>query len=257
MSDGCAIVGGRPVQAPDGMSVTTWLGRPDLLSVHTDTRQAPPTQLVIHRGAETLSCDPSRTKRILDKKRLSSLWTLTPDGRLWQHWDPADRCGRHATHHSGRSDSIDVQGPLGLAASPCRGQHVVELSVAIGRAKADAATLAATPEGQRAAVLARRRLPLRQWALTPAQADALAAFLRWWCPLRGIPLRACEGLRCYRVGGLGVADPATRVTGILAHAQVAGPGQRVDGLLELHTLRARSDTEIAWRPEAEFWGEGG
>lgn len=244
------VLGGELIPAPEGVTCVNWHERPELLSRFTAPRKRPVTQFVLHRGHEGRSVDPLRTKRILDARRLSSLFTLTPDGLLYQHFDPATHRGAHATHHNVQSDSLDVQGPLSQRRTPLDGQSLVELRVAIGRAGGkDAAERADGPEAQRAAVLARRQVRLRQWSLTPAQTATIRAFLPWWCVLRGIPARACDDLRTFRVGGLGVADPVTDVTGIIAHAQCSGPGQRVDGFAELEALRGAHGIE--WR--GDFW----
>lgn len=245
-----AVLAGKEAPAPAGLVITTWLADARLLSHHTAPRKRPITQLLIHRGAEVPSNDPMRTKGVLDARGLSSLWTLTPDGRLWQHFDPATDRGAHATHHNVQSDSIDVQGPLTKKLTPMPGQELLRMSAAIGR-KGDAASKAATLAARQAAILARKAVPLEQWSLTPAQAIALRLFVPWWCALRGIPARACSALRTFRVGGLGLADPATNVTGILAHAQVSGPGERVDGFAELDVLLDLPG--IAWRGAADFW----
>lgn len=250
-----AIVSGKSFTPPVGVEIVNWHDDPRLLSKHTSPRTRPVTQFVIHRGSERASNDPLRTKNILDTRKprpLSSLFTLTPDGRLYQHFDPGALRGAHASHHNVQSDSVDVQGPLSRKAKPMPGQTLVEMKVAIGRAQGkDPATKAKGAEAQRAAVLARRLVPLRQYSLTPAQTATLRAFVPWWCELRGIPARACSELRTFRVGGLGLADPTTEVTGILAHAQCSGPGERVDGFVELHALMGAPG--IAWRPGLEFW----
>ena len=249
------VLGG--VRIPSPVPVVTWLECPELLSVHTSQRTRPVTQLVLHRGAETRSLDPMATKAILDGRKLSSLFTLTPDGVIHQHFDPAKLRGRHCEHHNVSSDSIDVQGPLGQRTAPYDGQTLFAFSCAIGLAKSkegthrDAAALAPTPAAARAAVLARKMVRVRQWSLSPAQAETLRLFVPWWCALRGIPARACDELRTFRVGGLGLADPATDVTGVLAHAQVAGPGDRIDGLIELRTLQEAG--VLDWRAAEDFW----
>lgn len=247
-----AVLSGQIITPPDGVEIVNWHGDPKLLSKYTKPRTRPVTQFVIHRGSERASDDPMRTKGILDARELSSLFTLTPDGKLYQHFDPGTHRGAHATHHNVQSDSVDVQGPLAKSAGGMAGQTLVDLKVAIGRAGGkDPATKAKGAAAQREAVLARRLVPLRQWSLTPAQAATLRAFVPWWCELRGIPARACSELRTFRVGGLGLADPTTDVTGILAHAQCSGPGERVDGFVELHALMGAPG--IAWRPGPEFW----
>ncbi len=248
-----ALIGGQNFGAPDGVVIRTWADDPELLSKFTAPRKRPVTQFILHRGVEAPSNDPMRTKRILDTRKpngLSSLFTLTPDGHLAQHFDPALHRGAHALHHNVQSDSLDVQGPLSKSLAPAVGQSLVTLRAAIGR-KGDAPSKATSPDARRAAILARKAVDLTQWSLTPAQAATLRVFLPWWCALRGIPSRACADYRTFRVGGLGLADPATNVTGILAHAQVSGPGERVDGFVELHALSGAPG--IDWRSGAEFW----
>lgn len=271
-----AIVNGEEVEAPAGLMLINWLdgdGIPALLSKYAPERKLPPTQLVFHRGSEIEDGadvdkeidteaeavevvgtgdedDPMRTKRILDRRELSSMFTLTPAGVLYQHFDAAQR-GRHATHHNVQSDSVDVQGPLSRKRRGIAGQELLTLPYAIGR-KSDAASKARGREAQQAAILARRYVKVKQWGLTPQQQRALALFVPWWCELRGIPLRACDDWRTFRVGGKGRKDPTTDVTGLLAHTQISGPGQRVDGCVALHALK-QSGVPIEWRPGPEFW----
>lgn len=272
-----AIVGGEEVEAPAGLMLINWLdgdgGIPGLLSKHAPKRKLPPTQLVFHRGSEAQDGadvdeeidteeeavevvgtgdedDPMRTKRILDRRSLSSMFTLTPAGVFYQHFD-TDQRGRHATHHNVQSDSIDVQGPLSRKRRGMAGQELLTLPYAIGR-KGDAASKARGRTKQEAAILARRYVKVKQWGLTPQQRKALAIFTPWWCELRGIPLRACDDWRTFRVGGTGRKDPTTNVTGLLAHTQISGPGQRVDGCVALHALK-QAGVAIEWRPGTEFW----
>lgn len=250
-----AVLGGKVIPAP--VDVTSWLdGNPKLLSSHVKPRTRPVTQFILHRGVEVDSNDPLRTKGILDGRGLSSLFTLTPDGKLYQHFDPAVSRGAHATHHNVQSDSLDVQGPLSVKKSgsshDLQRQVVVDHRMAIGRAKDDPAAKAKGQAAQRAAILARPMVRQKQWSLTPPQEATIRVFLPWWCKLRGIPLRACSEFRTFRVGGLGLADPVTDVTGIIAHAQCSGPGERVDGFAELHALKDPT-TGITWRDGPEFW----
>lgn len=255
------VLGGMVIEAPAG-DVTNWHDSPALHSPFAVARKAAVTQFVLHRGTETRSNSPLATKRALEAhgRNLSSLFTLTPDGRIYQHFDPSEFRGRHATHHNVQSDSMDVQGPLSRKAPGADGQTLLPLTVAIGLApgkdgrQRDRAAVAHGAAAQREAVLTRRMVGIRQWSLTAAQADTIRIFLPWWCQLRGIPLRACSEYRTFRVGGLGVADPVTAVTGILAHGQCAGPGMRADGFVELEALRTGPrGSGIEWRPGAEFW----
>lgn len=247
------VLGG--VRVPSPVQVVTWLERPELQSVYAPGRTRPVTQLVLHRGAETRSLDPMVTKRVLDGRKLSSLFTTTLDGALYQHFDPATKRGRHCAHYNPTSDSIDMQGPLSQRQAPYEGQTLLDFSCAIGRA-GDAASKATTQEAQRAAVLARKMIRVRQWSLSPAQAETLRLFVPWWIGVRGIPARACDELRTFRVGGLGLADPATGASGVLAHGQVAGPGERVDGLVELLALQAGGGSGLTWRDGPSFWDAG-
>ena len=194
---------------------------------HTNARSRPVTHLLLHRGAERRRKSETyaeATLRALAAQQYSTTFTLDVDGTIAQHFDPADRRGRHAIHHNVQSDSIDVAGPFSRKLSPVAGQEPRDLRMAIGRA---------TDHGR---PLERRYAPVRCWSLTPAQRAALALFVPWWCGVRGIPLRACSDWRTFRVGGLGLGDAVTGVTGILAHMQVAGPGSRVDGAIELEAL---------------------
>ena len=93
---------------------------------------------------------------------------------------------------------------------------------------------------------------VKGWTMPPAQVKALGTFLVWYCPLRKIPLTACEDMRTFRLGGAKDKDPVTNVKGILAHAQIAGPGSRVDGLIELLQLK-EAGYPILWRPGTDFF----
>jgi len=90
------------------------------------------------------------------------------------------------------------------------------------------------------------------WSLTPKQREALVLFVPWYCDIRGIPLTACEDWRTFRVGGLGAKDPVSKVRGLLSHCQIAGPGERVDGVRELIALK-ESGVPIQWRPGKDFF----
>ena len=229
--------GWRP--APAGVRVVQMPCKLD----HTSARSRPVTQLLLHRGAEEHRKNETyaeATLRVLAAQQYSTTFTLDVDGTIAQHFDPGPRRGRHAIHHNVQSDSIDVAGPFRRKISPVAGQTPRELRMAIGKAKGDPGR-----------PLERRYATQRCWSLTPAQREALILFVPWWCTLRGIPLRACSDWRTFRVGGKGLADPATGVTGILAHVQVAGPGTRVDGALELEALTHVQG--IAWRAGEDFW----
>ena len=210
----------------------------------TDARKWPVFQFIIHRGAESHGKGKNyaqATEDILDARGLSTTFSMDIDGTLYQHFDPAIRRGRHATHHNVQSDSIDIGGPFSANMKPTPGQTAYTFKAAIGR------------ENDNKPPMNRTYGMVKCWALPPAQVFALAAFLPWYCPLRGIPLRACDDMRTFRLGGAGTSDPVTNVKGILAHAQVAGPGSRVDGLLELLQIKEAGSPSIVWRSGADFF----
>jgi hypothetical protein len=203
------------------------------------------TQFVLHRGSTVVLDDARHTFRVLEARGFSTTFILGMDGTLYQTFDPAVHRGRHATWHNDASDALDVSGPLftienGQPKPGAPGQEPWSFKISEGK------------KGDNLPPLARKSRTVRQWSPTPAQQKALVAFVPWWCELRGIPLTACEDYRCYRLGGLGAKDPVTNVTGILAHMQIAGPGERVDGVVELECLkRAKDSAAVADGPGSQ------
>lgn len=240
------VVDGVLHQPPEGVTVVPHTAPNGIPAQRNDTspRRYEVTQFILHRGAETKRKSEATyahsTERILDARGLSSTFTMDIDGTIYQHFDPAVRRGRHASHHNVQSDSIDIGGPFSQKRKPVEGQTKLKLKMAIGRSKSDAPPLS------------RKYGSVRCWSLTPAQEKALIAFVPWYCELRGIPLTACEDWRTFRVRGLGRKDPVTNVKGILAHTQISGPGRRVDGILPLKVLR-EGDTPIEWRSAENFF----
>lgn len=236
------IVGGVFHLAPAGLSVIP-MTHPKGIPTHitnTSERTRPVTQFVLHRGAELLRKSDNgnyakATERVLDARDLSSTFSMDVDGVIYQHFDPATRRGRHCVNFNVHSDSMDVGGPFSRKNKPVAGQTPVDLPVAIGR------------KGDGKKPKDRKYWPMKCWSLTPAQVTALRAFIPWYCTLRGIPLRACSDLRTWTAGGLGLKDPVVNETGIIAHMQVAAPGDRVDGAIELQALLGISG--IDWRED--------
>ena len=210
----------------------------------TSERKHTVTQLVLHRGWSG-SYKPGRnfaakTEETLDARGLSGSHSMDIDGTIYQHFDPAIRRGRHASHHNVQSDSLDIGGPFGLKATPAPGQVKLTLKMAIGRSN----------DGK--PPMNRAYGTVKCWSMPQAQIEALALFLPWWCKLRGIPLTACSDWRCFRVGDLGRQDPVTDVKGILAHTQISGPGARVDGILPLHHM-LEAGVDLGWRGGDAFF----
>jgi len=234
---------GHPV--PEGIKFVNHLepnGVPAQLD-DTDPRKHTVTQFVLHRGAETKKASENyaqATERVLDAQGFSTTYTMDTDGTIYQHFDPVLRRGRHASSHNVQSDAMDIGGPFSIKYTPAEGQVATAFQIAIGR------------EGDNLPQLKRKASTVKCWDLTPSQKSALIGFLPWYCELRGIPLTACEDWRTFRIGGMGVKDPVTTVTGILAHAQISDPGQRVDGILSLICLRD-ADTKIVWRTGEDFF----
>jgi hypothetical protein len=181
------------------------------------------------------------TERILDARGLSTTFSMDMDGVIYQHFDPALRRGRHATHHNVQSDSIDIGGPFSQTIKAQQGQVAQTFQAAIGR------------ENDNKPPMTRGYAKVSCWTLPEAQVTALAHFMVWYCPLRGIPLTACEDARTFRLGGAGEKDPVTHVKGILAHGQISGPGQRVDGFIELIQVKESGISGITWRSGADFF----
>ncbi|OHD17996.1 MAG: hypothetical protein A2Y38_06390 [Spirochaetes bacterium GWB1_59_5] len=242
---GCVILGKESHTPPAGLNVVNFI-QPHNLAAQlddTDKRTSPVTQLVFHLGAEGKMGLPNyaaATEFILNEKGLSSTFTMDADGTIYQHFDPTLRAGRHAPNHNHQSDSIDIGGPFTPKTKPLDGQVAISFKAAIGQ-KNDG-----MPPMQR------KYSTVKCWSLTPAQRAALILFVPWYCKLRGIPLTACEDWRTFRVGGLGLKDPVTNVPGLLAHCQIAGPGERVDGIRELAELKA-AGVPIKWRSGQDFF----
>jgi hypothetical protein len=244
---GGAIIDGAFHEAPVGLSYVNHLQKGGIPAQLDDTepRKHPVTQLILHRGwagnyAPGVNF-AAKTEETLDARGLSGSHSMDIDGTIYQHFDPAVRRGRHASHHNVQSDSLDIGGPFDLKRKPAPGQTKVTFKAAIGKA------------GDGRPPLSRPMGVVKCWSLTPAQEEALVLFLPWWCDLRGIPLRACSDMRCFRLSShLGLKDPVTNVTGILAHAQCGEPGTRVDGLLPLYALQQR-DTPIDWYAGSLFF----
>lgn len=243
---GCVILQERAHQPPDGLRVVNFLeaGGIPAQKDDTDVRKFPVTQFVIHRGAETrmkFENYAQATERVLDARGLSTTYSMDIDGTIYQHFDPVIRRGRHATWHNVQSDSMDIGGPFSVDITPCAGQDPRTFQAAIGH------------ENDGVPPLKRKYGAVKCWTLPEVQVKALALFLPWYCNLRGIPALACDDLRTFRIGGVGMEDPVTNVKGILAHGQISGPGSRVDGFLELTQLKESGVQGITWRPGADFF----
>ena len=243
---GYVIVNGAKHSPPAGVTVVG-LDAPNALVASaraTDPRSKVVTELVLHRGAERKGSAANFAKstfQVLEGRNLSTTFTMDVDGVIYQHFDPALRAGRHASGHNAISDSIDVAGPFDQARTPVAGQVAYTFKAAIGRT------------GDNKDPLDRVYGTVKCWTMTPAQVTALAAFVPWYCKLRGIPAIACDDWRTFRLSGkLGKRDPVSNVKGILAHAQISDPGRRVDGLLELAMIK-QAGAAIVWRPGAAFF----
>lgn len=245
---GQVIINGKGYEPPKGVYVVNF-GEPGGIPAQlddTNERKHPVTQFVIHRGAEQLAKGDANyaaaTERVLDSRGLSTTFTMDVDGTIYQHFDPGLRRGRHASWHNVQSDSIDIGGPFDAKTTgPLPSQKLLKIPMAIGRAN------------DKMPPLTRRAYPVSCWSMTQAQVKALAAFIPWYCQLRGIPVTACDDWRCFRLsGGLGLEDPVTNVKGILAHTQISDPGQRVDGCMELQALKD-AGAAIQWRSGADFF----
>ncbi len=243
---GVAIINGEHFTAPPGLKYINHTEPGGIPAQIDDTskRTRPVTQFVLHRGwaggYKPGRNFAERTEATLDARGLSGSHSMDIDGTVYEHFDVGLRRGRHATHHNVQSDSLDIGGPFSQRHKPAPGQVKITFKAAIGRKN----------DGK--PPLARRYGTVRCWTLTPAQEEALKLFIPWWCKLRGIPLTACEDWRTMRIGGVGRKDPVTNVKGILAHAQISGPGSRVDGILPLIVLKD-SDVPVVWRAAEDFF----
>lgn len=243
---GQVIINGVGHTPPAGVQIVNFLEAKGIPAQKDDTseRKHSTFQFVIHRGAESHMKGENyaqATERVLDARGLSTTFSMDIDGTIYQHFDPAIRRGRHCTWHNVQSDSIDIGGPFTSTRKPEAGQVARTFSAAIGHAD------------DHVPPMTRKYGTVKCWTLPDAQVAALAKFLTWYCPLRGIPLLACEDMRTFRIGGAEDKDPVTNVKGILAHAQISGPGQRVDGLLELLQVKESGLSGITWRSGADFF----
>ena len=244
---GTIIINGAHHKPPSGVRVVNFKepgGIPAQMD-DTDLRKFAVTQFVIHRGAENKGKSGNyakATEDVLDARGLSTTFSMDIDGTIYQHFDPAIRRGRHCTSHNVQSDSIDIGGPFTATLKPEPGQVARTFSAAIGHANDGVPPMN------------RKYGTVKCWTLPSAQVAALGKFLAWYCPLRGIPATACEDMRTFRLSGeLKTKDPVTNVKGILAHAQISDPGQRVDGLLELLQVKESGIPGIAWRSGTDFF----
>lgn len=244
---GQVIIRGVGHTPPAGVKIVNYLEASGIPAQVDDTseRKHAVYQFVIHRGAETRGRGENyaqATERVLDGRGLSSTFSMDIDGTIYQHFDPAIRRGRHCAHHNIQSDSIDIGGPFSENRTPTAGQVARIFKAAIGR------------ENDGVPPMDRKYGTVKCWALPQAQVEALARFMVWYLPLRGIPVTACEDMRTFRLSGsVGERDPVTTVAGILAHAQVSDPGRRVDGLLEILQVKESGIAGITWRSGADFF----
>lgn len=243
---GCVIIQGIAHKPPAGVKIVNFLepGGIPAQKDDTDVRKMAVTQFVLHQGAESHMKGENyaqATERILDARGLSTTFTMDIDGTIYQHFDPAVRRGRHCTWHNVQSDSLDIGAPFSPSVVKGQpGQVQITYKAAIGH------------EDDNKPPLSRTYGTVKCWDMTPEQKKAVVAFLLWYCPLRGIPLTACEDWRTFRLGGAGLKDPVTNVKGILAHCQISGPGQRVDGILPLMALKELG-AAIQWRSGPDFF----
>ncbi len=232
---GHLILNGKSVAPPEGVKVVNYAEKGGLRASTRalSPRTATVTQLLLHRGSQAVVDGARHTLNVLEAKKpnaCSTTFIIALDGVIYQTFDPAKYAGRHCIHHNHQSDAIDLVGPVQMKTSTgqelkgVRGQEIWPLPLAIGR------------EGDNLPPYARKVVTTRQWSPTPAQQEALARFVPWWCSIRGIPRVACADPRTFRLGGLGPKDPITNQRGIFGHIQVAGPGTRVDGAVEIESL---------------------
>ncbi len=186
------VVRGVPTSAPDGVAVRNFLEDRCVRFVSKGKRQRA-TELVIH---ETVTRSVDSTVAVLKKRGLSVHLVLGPDGELTQHGDLASDVLWHAgPAHNGPSFGVEVVNPYypRLLRKGLPWERTIKAPWA--------------HEGQYV-------LP------TPAQAEAVAALVRWSTsePAPGVEVpRRWPGLRSGVLQLGPVADAAKATPGVLAH----------------------------------------
>ena len=190
--DAMLMVGGVSVPALPGVRTHSFLER-GIVRFASKGRRTRATELVVH---ETVTTSVASTIALLKQRALSVHLVLGPDGEVTQHGDLASEILWHAGPvHNGPSFGVEVVHPY---------------SPRLLRAGLPWTRTIAAPWAHEG----RYVLP------TPAQAEAIAALVRWTtsAPAPGIEVpRRWPGLRA-GVMQLGpVAEAAKATAGVLAH----------------------------------------
>ena len=191
-NEGCFIVGGVEVDAPPGLRVRNFHA-PGVVRFPSRGKLKAVNELVLH---ETVTTSVASTVGALAQQGLSVHLVVGPDGEITQHGDLASDLLWHAgPHHNGASFGVEVVNPYqpSLCHAGLPWKRTIAAPWAFG---------------------GRYVLP------TPAQAEAVAALVRWATSgdVVGLSIpRAWPGLSngamaLSRVHGLRASEP-----GVLAH----------------------------------------
>jgi len=102
------IIDGRPLPAPEGVSVRDYLD-PDVHRFKAKDRSIRPvTEVIVH---ETVTRSVASTIRVLEKRKLGVHLIVGPDGAVTQHGDLARDRLAHAGGHNAPSVGIEVVNP--------------------------------------------------------------------------------------------------------------------------------------------------
>lgn len=102
------LIGGKPLPAPEGLCITTFVDP----TVHRFTgrsrRGRPVTEIVVH---ESVTRSVASTVSVLKRRGLGVHLIVGPDGSVTQHGDLADGRLAHAGGHNGPSIGIEFVNP--------------------------------------------------------------------------------------------------------------------------------------------------
>ena len=102
------IIDGRPLPAPEGVSVLNYTESGVTRFNGKDRSGRPVTEVIVH---ETVTRSVASTIRVLEKRRLGVHLIVGPDGAVTQHGDLARDRLAHAGAHNAPSVGIEVVNP--------------------------------------------------------------------------------------------------------------------------------------------------
>jgi hypothetical protein len=102
------IIDGRPVPAPEGVSVRNYTEPGVLRFKGKDRSGGPVTEVIVH---ETVTRSVESTIRVLEERKLGVHLIVGQDGEVTQHGDLARDRLAHAAGHNGPSIGIEVVNP--------------------------------------------------------------------------------------------------------------------------------------------------